>query len=934
MSDRDSSRSPSGGSRSSSRKTKKKGSAERKAKRSDVSNRDSSRSPSGGSRSSSRKGKRKESAKRKTKLSAKKREDSASSALSGHPEYVVPLVLTSKTQEIFSCRIDEDVTKENPFRLLKKDDIVSDLKSRAAVSDFSPFKSIITEYPGEELLLVYDRDFTYGQNFYLIVTEEAKESLLRPPEAVTDEEDKDDDSEDFTYRSPVPRPWVFLGSDLEVEEEMVKESQTKIKFMISRLHREFGSRVTFSDCNASDVKDGYMECTSYRDKRFSVKPKERDTGIQAVPLLQEQSTQTKWTYPRNACTQYTPREFTEEQKREYLSSKGLKDFTNSVSLRLELALQQNEIVNAFVDDWRALCEQESTFGGKSDSHLKEYQSLTEHQSGKDKTISCISWHPTLQGLVAVSLTERLSLEDRVNASSKLILTPSLILVWSLSDPIHPQLMLECPDDIYCFQFCPSDPNIIAGGCMNGQVVLWDISAYYKLLSAKTSVTKNTASKTSLELKQSNGCQLVRFCAVSSIEHGHREVITDLHWLPEYFEITRTGYPYENKSGYCVQLATCSPDCSVMFWDIRSHKSHLQTPTSRKQEENQHAAPLGVPDTFKHLDLVWRPLLKTSIPKIETGGEFSPIKISLRDEHHHSRTADKLQTAIKEEKSEGAIHYGSLRATSAKNSKILEDINTCYFVGTEDGELLYTDWKMEKDGDTGRLISAKPSQRHSIHDGLVHMVQRSPFLKNFALTVGGWNFAIWKEGVTNGPILQSCCTQKRYTAAHWSLSRPGVFFIGKEDGNVDIWDLLEKTHEPSQTQNISAAAITCIKPWIMSAKQHFLAVADDSGTLHVLQIPWTLHHPSANESTAVLHYLDREVSHLEYYEQRKTFQATEKRTLELKDHSKKREISPPVKSKEQLEDEISQEYGTYLALESSVLISLGLKKDNKEGTVKT
>ncbi|XP_073501351.1 dynein axonemal intermediate chain 3-like [Phyllobates terribilis] len=508
-----------------------------------------------------------------------------------------------------------------------------------------------------------------------------------------------------------------------------------------------------------------------------------------------------------------------------------------------------------------------------------------------------------EGLVAVSLTERLSLEDRVNASFKLILTPSLILIWSLNDPIHPQLMLECPDDIYCFQFCPSDPNIIAAGCMNGQ--------------------------TPLEVKQSHDSPLVRYCAVSSIEHGHREVITDLHWLPDYFEITRTGYPYENKSGYCVQLATCSPDCSVMFWDIRSHKTHLQTPTSRKQEENQHSAPLGVPDTFKHLDLIWRPLLKSSIPKIETGGEFSPIKISLRDEHHHCRTADKLQTPIKEEKSEGSIHYSSLRATSAKNNKILEDVNTSYFAGTEDGELLYTDWKMEKDGDTGRLISAKPSQRHGIHDGLVHTVQRSAFLKDFALTVGGWNFAIWKEGVTSGPILQSCCTQKRYTTAHWSLSRPGVFFIGKEDGNVDIWDLLEKTHEPSQTQNISAAAITCIKPWIMSAKQHFLAVADDSGTLHVLQIPWTLHHPSANESTAVLHYLDREVSHLEYYEQRKTFRAAEKRTLELKEHSKKSEISPPVKSKEQLEEEISREYGTYLALESSVLIGLGIKKENEK-----
>lgn len=33
-----------------------------------------------------------------------------------------------------------------------------------------------------------------------------------------------------------------------------------------------------------------------------------------------------------------------------------------------------------------------------------------------------------------------------------------------------QLVLECPDDILAFEFSPSDPNIIVGGCINGQVL--------------------------------------------------------------------------------------------------------------------------------------------------------------------------------------------------------------------------------------------------------------------------------------------------------------------------------------------------------------------------------------------------------------------------------------------------------------------------------
>ena len=33
-------------------------------------------------------------------------------------------------------------------------------------------------YPGDELLLVYDYDFRFGENFYICLTEEAKDWIL------------------------------------------------------------------------------------------------------------------------------------------------------------------------------------------------------------------------------------------------------------------------------------------------------------------------------------------------------------------------------------------------------------------------------------------------------------------------------------------------------------------------------------------------------------------------------------------------------------------------------------------------------------------------------------------------------------------------------------------------------------------------------------
>uniref|UniRef100_A0A8C0IJA7 Dynein axonemal intermediate chain 3 n=1 Tax=Chelonoidis abingdonii TaxID=106734 RepID=A0A8C0IJA7_CHEAB len=781
---------------------------------------------------------------------------------SRHPE-IFPLVFTEKTQEILNCRINEDITEEKPYKLLKKEDIIQDMKTRAAVSDFHPVKKIVLEYPGEELLIVLDTEFKYGQNFYLVATEEAKESFLNPPEAVEEEgETKEGMTEEYIYKAPVRKPWVSLGSEKEIEEESVNESLRKIKYMISRVRREFGSKVKFTDRNASSVKDGYIECTSYQDKNFSIKKLENDVGAQVVPKVREMSTQTKWTYPRNAATQYFPREFSDEEKELCLSSEELKEFIISV---VEIALQQNEIMNAFFDDWKALAEDESVFGGKSDAYLKEYQSFTDLHYLKHRRVSCVCWHPTIYGIIAVSVTERLSYEERITQSGKLLLQKSPILFWSFSDPIHPQLMLECPEEVYCFEFCPSDPNIIAGGCMNGQVVLWDISEYEeKLQNAKTGAGGSKNTPTFIQAQQSGKePHFVRYCAVSSIEYGHKSVITDIHWLPDYFEVNRMGIAFENRAGVCVQLVTCSPDCSILFWDLRAPKTTIQNSTEKAKDEKVIEAPPDVPTTFKHLDLSWRPLIKVLY-----------IMYNL------------MQYQIKPDMFGDENPYKQLRFPSTKPLKILENIATNFFVGTEDGEVIYSDWKMERDSDSGRLISQKPANKYTIHDGIVHTIQRSPFFKDIILSVGGWNFAIWKEGVTSGPILQSCCSSKRYTVGHWSLSRAGVFFIGREDGHIDIWDLLEKTHEPSQTQNISISMITCIRPWIVSSKQHFLAISDDFGTLHILEISWTLSHPSSNERASVLHYFEREVKHLDYFEQRQEFRAKERKELELETQRKK------------------------------------------------
>jgi len=200
-------------------------------------------------------------------------------------------------------------------------------------------------------------------------------------------------------------------------------------------------------------------------------------------------------------------------------------------------------------------------------------------------------------------------------------------------------------------------------------------------------------------------------------------------------------------------------------------------------------------------------------------------------------------------------------------KVLENINTKFYVVTEDGELLYMDWKLSKDIDTGKVISPRPEVILEAHDGPINTLERSPFFKDIILTAGGWTFAIWKENNIKGPLLLSNSHSVKLTSGFWSPSRPGVFFIGKSDGSVDVWDLLDKTHEPFLNQSVTPVPIQTIFPYQVSSKQQLLAIGDKIGTLHIFEVPWNLRHPSINEIASVENYFEREERRLTYIEDR-------------------------------------------------------------------
>lgn len=276
--------------------------------------------------------------------------------------------------------------------------------------------------------------------------------------------------------------------------------------------------------------------------------------------------------------------------------------------------------------------------------------------------------------------------------------------------------------------------------------------------------------------------------------------------------------------------------------------------------------------------------------------------------------------------QGGFSFGK---PGSGTKRTLKSIKTHFYVGSEDGEIVYVDWMPQKDQDSGKIQTPKPDYYHSLHDGPVVSLQRSPFFKDVILCVGGWSFSIWKEGITSGPILSSCASTKRLTAGHWSPSRAAVFYITKQDGSVDIWDLLDRTHEPSMNQSVSPAPITCIYPFAVTNKQHLLAVGDNAGTLHILEIPWSLRQPTTNELTGVSNYFEREVKRRSFVVARWDFREKEKMEIES-EHKKHAGIAPNVQlTDEELEIRMKMEYKEYLDEEDKFLRELGLKDEADE-----
>ncbi|TPX36934.1 hypothetical protein SmJEL517_g00917 [Synchytrium microbalum] len=172
--------------------------------------------------------------------------------------------------------------------------------------------------------------------------------------------------------------------------------------------------------------------------------------------------------------------------------------------------------------------------------------------------------------------------------------------------------------------------------------------------------------------------------------------------------------------------------------------------------------------------------------------------------------------------------------------------TKFMVGAENGSVFMCNKKAKNPNE--KITHIYPG-----HHGPIYALQRNPFfLKNF-LTVGDWTAKIWVEDVKT-PIMSTKYSLSYMTDGCWSPARPSVFFTGKMDGTLDVWDYVFKQNDPTLTVQVCNAPIHSIK-----AQEHgkMVAVTARDGSTTILELSEGLSRIQNNEKAVFSAMLERE-----------------------------------------------------------------------------
>lgn len=829
------------------------------------------------------------------------------------------------------------------FCLLSKEDLLKEISGLGVMSDFEPAKRAIESYPGEEVLIAVDKEQKYGEMFLVCYTEETKASYLAEIKereaAIEAQRQAELEAEEarkaaeharlnavYEDKPIMPRKWES-DTTAETESEMnvlsVQRCREPIVIEIQRPKRLIHQKHNFLDREASF--GGVQEFRAYKDPH-NVAIKQKDLGIQAAPFHKDGAAQTTWYRPANKAIQCTS---TGTETEDLSGKEDLFSSLERAVLKVEQALQQNETLDISNDTFNVPRE-EMMDGAQAENELRELKNFADPTYSKSKLLSAIDWRPKSQGMVAVSAVENLSFDQRAIIAGQT--SVAYVLLWDFRYLVTPTVLMQCPHEVLTFRFSQTNPHVIAGGTISGQVVLWDTEEYMRLKSKKAGEDE----KGGIDDDQNDQPCLPKF--ISNVDYSHKRPVADLFWLPPSTQINYRGQVVadEHLDGGSHQFVTVAGDGQVLVWDTRFNQiandelRHI----GRSKHVPQEKASSKEGGAFRTL---WAPIFRAHLKRLEGVGELSICR-----------------AAYCSSPPSGETHYSVGGFGEEKVQKL--DIRSHILLTTEEGDIMAADISGGK-GDSSGKDEEKDDENAeskeyvrwlvSDHSRPCTCMQISPFFPNIILTVGDWKFHIWKIG-EDKPLFVSPLSSSHLTGGAWSPTRPAVLIVACADGSMLAWDFTDSSYRPSIELKATHSRITSLEFLTgnaSNARQQLLAVGDESGTLHICEMPRNLSRPLQKEENMMSKFLDRELTRMRYVREiTSTVSGGENKESGGLVPSTPKVVAPPVAEVKQdvehtveaqslSQEDVAKEEESFAKLEAEFIAELGLLSTELPGYAK-
>lgn len=162
-----------------------------------------------------------------------------------------------------------------------------------------------------------------------------------------------------------------------------------------------------------------------------------------------------------------------------------------------------------------------------------------------------------------------------------------VFLWSFDDTLFPKFVLDAPREVTALSFCPYDANILCGGLVTGQVVIWHLGKLFQ--HPKISTDKQKANRNKIHSFITNP----RLNENLPLTIGYYQLlynsITSIRWMNSKHCIMANVH--ENSEDLVRNFATSSLNGTISFWNLPNlndkNINQVRKPIAkgRTQEEN-------------------------------------------------------------------------------------------------------------------------------------------------------------------------------------------------------------------------------------------------------------------------------------------------------------------------------------------------------------